>query len=152
MVDPNAAWPPPRPPDCNAALVLADGTVFWGRGIGATGRAVGEVCFNTSITGYQEAVTDPSYAGQIITFTYPLVGNYDVGAAAMESERVQARAVIMREAKNGEDAADAEGGWLDWLDACGVPAITGVDTRTLVRHIRDRGAMRGGVFTGEMSL
>ena len=101
------------------------------------------------MTGYQEAVTDPSYAGQIITFTYPLVGNYGVGAPAMESDRVQARAVIMREAKNGEDAADAEGGWLDWLADCGVPAITGVDTRTLVRHIRDRGAMRGGIFAAE---
>ena len=79
-----------------------------------------------------------------------MVGNYGVGAAAMESDRVQARAVIMREAKNGEDAADAEGGWLDWLDACGVPAITGVDTRTLVRHIRDQGAMRGGIFPAEV--
>ena len=68
----------------------------------------------------------------------------------MESDRVQARAVIMREAKNGEDAADAEGGWLDWLDDCGVPAITGVDTRALVRHIRDRGAMRGGIFSAEL--
>ncbi len=111
----------------------------------------GEVVFNTSITGYQEAVTDPSYAGQIITFTYPLVGNYGVGAEAMESDRVHARAVVMREAKNGEDAAGAEGGWLDWLDACGVPAITGVDTRALVRHIRDRGAMRGGIFSAEVA-
>ncbi len=102
--------------------------------------------FNTSITGYQESVTDPSYAGQIITFTYPMIGNYGVGAPAMESDRIQARAVIMREARNGEDAADAEGGWLDWLRSCGVPAITGVDTRTLVRHIRDLGAMRGGIF------
>jgi carbamoyl-phosphate synthase small subunit len=106
----------------------------------------GEVVFNTSITGYQEAVTDPSYAGQIITFTYPLVGNYGVAAQAMESDRVHARGVVMREAKNDEDAANAEGGWLDWLEACGVAAISGVDTRTLVRHIRDRGAMRGGIF------
>src|SRR5437016_5183781 len=70
--------PMPRPPDCNAALVLADGTVFWGRGVGANGTAVGEVCFNTAITGYQEVLTDPSYAGQIITFTFPHIGN--VGA------------------------------------------------------------------------
>ena len=110
----------------------------------------GELVFNTSITGYQEAVTDPSYAGQIITFTYPLVGNYGVAADAMESDRVHARGVVMREAKNGEDATDAEGGWLDWLDACGVPAIGGVDTRALVRHIRDRGAMRGGIFAVEV--
>jgi len=130
-------------------VLLEDGTRLDGELCGAEADALGEVVFNTSITGYQESVTDPSYAGQIITFTYPLVGNYGVGAPAMESDRVQARAVIMREAKNGEDAADAEGGWLDWLKACGVPAITGVDTRTLVRHIRDRGAMRGGIFTAE---
>jgi carbamoyl-phosphate synthase small subunit len=111
----------------------------------------GEIVFNTAMSGYQEAVTDPSYAGQVITFTYPMIGNYGVGAAAMESDRVQARAVIMREARNGEDAADAEGGWLDWLEACGVTAITGVDTRTLVRRIRDRGAMRGGIFGAELS-
>ena len=109
-------------------------------------ESTGEVVFNTAMTGYQEAVTDPSYAGQIITFTYPLIGNYGVGADAMESEQVHARAVIMREGKNGEDAADAEGGWLDWLADCGVPALSGVDTRELVRHIRDRGAMRGGIF------
>jgi carbamoyl-phosphate synthase small subunit len=132
-------------------VLLEDGTRFDGELCGAGGDALGEVVFNTSMTGYQEAVTDPSYAGQIITFTYPLIGNYGVGAPAMESDRVQARAVIMRDAKNGEDAADAEGGWLDWLDACGVPAITGVDTRRLVRHIRDQGAMRGGIFAAEVA-
>src|SRR5271168_1729432 len=75
MTDPNAASAMPRPPDCNAALVLADGTVFWGQGIGAPGQTVGEVCFNTAMTGYQEILTDPSYAGQIITFTFPHIGN-----------------------------------------------------------------------------
>lgn len=128
-------------------VLLEDGTRFDGVLCGSGTETTGEVVFNTSITGYQESVTDPSYAGQIITFTYPLVGNYGVSAEAMESDRVHARAVVMREAMNGEDAADAEGGWLDWLDACGVPAISEVDTRTLVRHIRDRGAMRGGVFS-----
>ena len=127
-------------------ILLEDGTRFDGELVGSGGEVTGELVFNTSITGYQEAVTDPSYAGQIITFTYPLVGNYGVAADAMESDRVHARGVVMREAKNGEDAADAEGGWLDWLDACGIPAIGGVDTRALVRHIRDRGAMRGGIF------
>jgi carbamoyl-phosphate synthase small subunit len=102
------------------------------------------------MTGYQESVTDPSYAGQIITFTYPLIGNYGVSAAAMESEAAHARAVIMRDAHNGEDCATAEGGWLDWLSDCGVAAITGVDTRALVRHIRDKGAMRGGIFSSEL--
>jgi carbamoyl-phosphate synthase small subunit len=132
-------------------ILLEDGTRFDGELVGSGGEITGEVVFNTSITGYQEAVTDPSYAGQIITFTYPLIGNYGVGAEAMESDRVQARGVVMREAKNGEDAGGAEGGWLDWLEACGIAAITGVDTRTLVRHIRDRGALRGGIFSAEIS-
>ena len=132
-------------------VLLEDGTRLDGELLGPGGEATGEVVFNTSMTGYQEAVTDPSYAGQIITFTYPLIGNYGVSADAMESERVQARAVIMREGKNGEDAATAEGGWLDWLRDGGVPAIGGIDTRALVRHIRDRGAMRGGIFPAELS-
>jgi carbamoyl-phosphate synthase small subunit len=127
-------------------LLLEDGTRFEGDLCGALEPALGEVVFNTSMTGYQEAVTDPSYAGQIITYTYPLVGNYGVSAQAIEAERPHARGVVMRDAKNVEDAADAEGGWLDWLRDTGVPAISGVDTRALVRRIRDRGAMRGGIF------
>ncbi|MGH2742867.1 MAG: glutamine-hydrolyzing carbamoyl-phosphate synthase small subunit, partial [Thermoleophilaceae bacterium] len=111
---------------------------------------LGEVVFNTAMSGYQEAVTDPSYSGQIIVFTYPLIGNYGVAARHMESDRVHARAVIMREGVDREDAQHAEGGWLSWLRACGVPALTGVDTRALVRHIRDKGAMRGGVFDDEV--
>src|SRR5438874_843473 len=87
MTDPTAARPSPRPPDCNAALVLADGTVFWGRGLGATGQAVGEVCFNTSITGYQEILTDPSYAGQIITFTFPHIGTVGANPEGMDLAR-----------------------------------------------------------------
>jgi carbamoyl-phosphate synthase small subunit len=130
-------------------LLLEDGTRFDGELCGDASRVTGEVVFNTAMTGYQEAVTDPSYAGQIITFTYPLIGNYGVSGEAMESERVQARAVVMRDAHNGEDAADAEGGWLDWLRDAGVAAITGVDTRALVRRIRDAGAMRGGIFGAE---
>jgi carbamoyl-phosphate synthase small subunit len=120
-------------------------------GKGPDPSGLGEVVFNTSMSGYQEAVTDPSYAGQIIVFTYPLVGNYGVSAEAMESDRIHARAVVMREAVNREDAPGAEGGWLSWLEDCGVPAITGVDTRALVRHIRDKGAMRGGVFSADVS-
>src|SRR5215204_6614893 len=131
-------------------VLLEDGTRLDGELVGSGGDVTGEVVFNTSMTGYQEAVTDPSYAGQIITFTYPLVGNYGVSTEAMESERIQARGVIMREGKNGEDAATAEGGWLDWLRDHGVAAIGGIDTRALVRHIRDRGAMRGGIFPAEL--
>ena len=134
-------------------VLLEDGTRLDGELCGAQGDAVvGEVVFNTAMTGYQESMTDPSYAGQLITFTYPMIGNYGVAAEAMESDRIHARAAIMRDARNSEDAAGAEGGWLDWLRDCGVPAITGVDTRALVRHIRDEGAMRGGVFPAEISV
>jgi carbamoyl-phosphate synthase small subunit len=133
-------------------ILLEDGTRFDGWLCGAGTAITGEIVFNTAMTGYQEAVTDPSYVGQIITFTYPLIGNYGVASEAMESDRVQARGVIMREAKNGERAADAERGWLDWLEDCGVAAIHEVDTRALVRRIRDRGAMRGGIFPAELSV
>jgi len=133
-----------------AYLLLEDGTRFEGDSVGAPLCATGEVVFNTSMSGYQESVTDPSYRGQIIVFTYPLIGNYGVSAEAMESDRIHARAVIMREGVNREDAPGAEGGWLTWLSDCGIPALSGVDTRALVLHIRDKGAMRGGVFPAEM--
>jgi carbamoyl-phosphate synthase small subunit len=129
-----------------AYVLLEDGTRFDGLGCGADAPAVGEIVFTTSMSGYQEAMTDPSYAGQLITFTYPQIGNYGVSPAAMESDRIHARAAIMRVAVNRDDAPGAEGGWLDWLIAHGIPAITDLDTRALVRHIRDAGAMRGGVF------
>jgi carbamoyl-phosphate synthase small subunit len=127
-------------------VLLEDGTRFDGETCAAEGHAVGELVFTTGMCGYQESMSDPSFAGQLITFTYPHIGNYGVSAQAMESERPWARAAIMREACNREDAPTAERGWLDWLSDCGVQAITGVDTRTLVRHIRDAGAMRGGLF------
>ena len=132
-------------------VLLEDGTRLDGEAVGAAGPALGEVVFNTAMTGYQESVTDPSYAGQIIVFTYPLIGNYGVSAQAMESDRVHARAAIMRAAVNHDDSPGSEGGWLDWLRDCGIPGITGVDTRALVRHIRDEGAMRGGVFPASVS-
>jgi carbamoyl-phosphate synthase small subunit len=133
-----------------AYLLLEDGTRFDGDSAGAEIAATGEVVFNTSMSGYQEAVTDPSYRGQIIVFTYPLIGNYGVAAAHMESDAVHTRAVIMREGIDRHGAASAEGGWLSWLAERGVPALSGVDTRALVRHIRDKGAMRGGVFPAEL--
>ena len=134
-----------------AYLLLEDGTRFDGESVGAAATGTGEVVFNTAMSGYQEAVTDPSYAGQIIVFTYPLIGNYGVAQSQMESDRIHARAVIVREGVDREDAAHAEGGWLTWLADCGIPALSGVDTRALVRHIRDKGAMRGGVFGAEMA-
>ena len=132
----------------SAYVLLEDGARFDGEACGAPGSVTGEIVFNTAMSGYQESVTDPSYAGQLITFTYPHIGNYGVSGEAMESDRVHARAAIMRAAADRDDAPGAEGGWLSWLADCGVPAITGVDTRALVRHIRERGAMRGGVFPG----
>ncbi len=133
-------------------VLLEDGTRFDGEWCGAEAPAVGEVVFTTGMSGYQESMTDPSFAGQLITFTYPHIGNYGVSADAMESGRPWARAAIMREACNREDAPTAERGWLDWLSDCGVSAISQVDTRALVRHIRDAGAMRGGVFPASVEL
>ena len=132
-----------------AYVLLEDGTRLDGDACGARRHVTGEVVFNTGMSGYQESMTDPSYRRQIITFTYPHIGNYGVSARAMESDAVHARGAIMRAATDFEDAPGAEGGWLAWLEACDVPAITGVDTRALVRHIRDAGSMRGGIFPGE---
>jgi len=139
------------PADATAYVLLNDGARFDGIACGADQLAVGEIVFTTAMTGYQEAMTDPSYAGQLITFTYPQIGNYGVMTEAMESDRVHARAAIMRAAVDREDAAGAEGGWCSWLADCGVPAITDLDTRALVRHIRDQGAMPGGVFPASVS-
>jgi carbamoyl-phosphate synthase small subunit len=132
-----------------AYVLLQDGARFDGIACGADEHAVGEIVFTTAMSGYQEAMTDPSYAGQLITFTFPMIGNYGVSEDAMESDRIHARAAIMRAAVDHEAAGGEgrnHGGWLRWLTDAGVPAITDVDTRALVRHIRDRGAMRGGVF------
>ncbi len=140
--------------DPTAYVLLEDGTRFDGEACGDVNPAdpaVGEVVFTTGMSGYQESMTDPSFAGQLIAFTYPHIGNYGASAQAMESERAWARAAIMREACNREDAPTAERGWLDWLADCGVQGISGVDTRTLVMHIREAGSMRGGVFPAEMS-
>jgi carbamoyl-phosphate synthase small subunit len=121
-------------------LVLEDETVFHGESVGAPGYAFGEAVFTTAMTGYQEVVTDPSYCGQIVCFTAPMVGNYGVAEHRSESPRPHARAVVMREARGPE--------WTDWLhDRC-IPALTGIDTRALVFHLRERGAMRGAVVTG----
>ncbi|MCW3028059.1 MAG: carA [Solirubrobacterales bacterium] len=136
--------------DATGYVLLEDGTRFDGDACAAPGHAVGEVVFTTGMSGYQESMTDPSFAGQLITFTYPHIGNYGASTEAMESGRAWARAAIMRDARNGEDAPSAERGWLDWLADCGVVGITGVDTRALVMHIRNAGAMRGGVFPGAM--
>ncbi len=122
-----------------AMLVLEDGSVFTGESVGAEGSAFGEAVFTTSMSGYQEVATDPSFEAQLVCFTAPMIGNYGVADARSESKRTHARAVIMREARGPE--------WTHWLHENGVVALTGVDTRSLVLHLRDRGAMRAAVVT-----
>ncbi|HKF15009.1 MAG TPA: glutamine-hydrolyzing carbamoyl-phosphate synthase small subunit [Gaiellaceae bacterium] len=125
-------------------LVLEDGTVFRGESVGAPGFAFGEAVFTTAMTGYQEVVTDPSYAEQLVAFTAPMVGNYGVARERAESARPHARGVLMREARGPA--------WTDWLVARGLPALSGIDTRTLVIRLREAGAMRAAVVAGEASV
>jgi len=128
----------------NGFLLLEDGTVFRGESVGAEGYAFGEAVFTTAMTGYQEVVTDPSYADQIVCFTAAMVGNYGVAPTRSESPRAHARAVVMREARGPA--------WTDWLHDQGVVALTGVDTRSLVLHLRQAGAMRAIAMGGEASV
>jgi carbamoyl-phosphate synthase small subunit len=122
-------------------LLLEDGTVFPGESVGAEGVAYGEAVFTTAMTGYQEVVTDPSYAEQVVCFTAPMVGNYGVGRWRSESVSTHARAVVMREARGSE--------WTDWLRDRGLVALSGIDTRSLVLHLRQAGAMRAAAVSGE---
>ena len=132
-----------RPPGCDAAVVLEDGRVFWGRGAGVQGVALGEVCFNTSLSGYQEILTDPSYAGQIITFTFPHIGNVGTNAEDAETTTPAVRGCILR-ADITDPANWRSTEHLDsWLKKNNLVAVTGIDTRRLTRHIRDNGAPRG---------
>jgi carbamoyl-phosphate synthase small subunit len=127
----------------NGFLALEDGTVFHGKSVGAEGYTFGEAVFTTAMTGYQEVVTDPSFAEQIVTFTAPMVGNYGVEPSRSESAHVHARAVVMREARGPV--------WTDWLAGNGLVALSGVDTRTLTLHLRNRGAMRAVAVAGDAS-
>ena len=132
----------------SARLALADGSVFEGRAVGATGHAGGEVVFNTSMTGYQEMLTDPSYAGQLLTLTYPMIGNYGVDAAVEESGRIQPRGLIVREVAPVSSHPLATSDLATFLAERGVVAIDGVDTRAITRRIRRHGVMLG-VITNE---
>jgi carbamoyl-phosphate synthase small subunit len=125
-------------------LALEDGTVFRGQSVGADGVAFGEAVFTTAMTGYQEVVTDPSYAEQVVCFTAPMVGNYGVAPERSESGRAHARAVVMREARGPA--------WTDWLRERGLVALSGIDTRSLVLHLRAGGALRAAAVSGEASL
>lgn len=129
-----------------ALIALEDGLVLRGRALGARGTRLGEMAFTTGMTGYQEAVTDPSYLGQILIFAAPMIGNYGAGPAGAESDRPWPGAVVMNSARNLPGSGGGEG-WCDWLARHEVVAIDGVDTRLLVRRLRDSGAMRGGVST-----
>lgn len=136
---------PSSPPssDITSALVLADGTVFWGYGIGAEGTVVGEVCFNTSITGYQEILTDPSYAGQIITFTFPHIGNVGANASDNETKAPACSGLIIRDPITDPANYRSEGHLNDWLKSVNLVGIAGIDTRRLTRYIRANGAPNG---------
>jgi carbamoyl-phosphate synthase small subunit len=126
-----------------AVLVLSDGTVFFGHGVGREGTAVGEVCFNTSMTGYQEILTDPSYAGQIITFTFPHIGNVGTNNQDIECEKVAARGLVIRADITQPSNWRALEPLQKWLSEKGLVGIAGLDTRALTIRIRDRGAPNG---------
>jgi carbamoyl-phosphate synthase small subunit len=128
-----------------AYLLLEDGTRFDGEGAGAVGVALGEAVFTTGMTGYQETLTDPSFAGQIIAFSAPMIGNYGVEPDVGESDRVQAIGMVCREARNAAPAGRR--GLLDWLVEAGVPVLFGIDTRALVQHLRDHGSQRAALVT-----
>ena len=126
-------------------LLLEDGRSFPGEMIGAPGETLGEAVFNTSMTGYQEVLTDPSYAGQIVAMTYPLIGNYGVTAEDAESGDVQVAGFVMREASRTYSSWRAGGSLQDYLAQAGIVALEGVDTRALTRHLRSAGAMRAAI-------
>nr|WP_314465393.1 glutamine-hydrolyzing carbamoyl-phosphate synthase small subunit [uncultured Novosphingobium sp.] len=130
----------PKPEGATGVLVLSDGHVVWGRGFGAVGEAVGEVCFNTAMTGYQEVMTDPSYAGQIVTFTFPHIGNVGVNDEDLESRVDGAVACVVREDVTLPSNFRSAGEFGDWLALKGKVGLSGVDTRALTRRIRLQGA------------
>ena len=134
-----------QPANANAILVLADGTFFWGHGIGLENDIVGEVCFNTSMTGYQEIITDPSYAGQIITFTFPHIGNVGTNLDDLERETAAAAGVILKSDITAPSNYRATQDFSCWLASAGLTGIAGIDTRNLTRRIRHFGAMNGTI-------
>jgi len=134
-----------------AILALEDGSVFHGQGFGAHAAASGEVCFNTSMTGYQEILTDPSYKGQIVTMTYPLIGNYGVNTVDVESWRPHAAGFVIRELSPVVSNWRADFSLEKYLEDNGIPGIQGIDTRALTKKLRVRGALNGFISTVEIS-
>jgi carbamoyl-phosphate synthase small subunit len=137
--------PVAQPDGATGVLVLADGTVLWGVGYGAAGAGVGEICFNTAMTGYQEILTDPSYAGQIITFTFPHIGNVGANPDDMEREKRAAIGCITRELPTAPSNFRSVQTLPEWMAAQGLIGLAGIDTRALTRRIRDGGAPTGVV-------
>src|SRR3954452_5022290 len=133
-----------------AKLALEDGTVFTGTSIGADGEVDGEVCFNTSMTGYQEILTDPSYRGQIVTMTYPQIGNYGVNAEDVESVRPHLAGFIVREHSRTQSNFRSEQSLSEYLVQHGIVAIESIDTRSLVRKLRSLGALKGVISTQDL--
>lgn len=136
---------PPQPSGATGVLVLADGTILWGLGYGAAGAGVGEICFNTAMTGYQEILTDPSYAGQIITFTFPHIGNVGANPEDMERDKRAAIGCITRELPTAPSNFRSVQTLPEWMAAQGLIGLAGIDTRALTRRIRDAGAPTGVV-------
>jgi len=134
-----------------ALLALEDGRIFEGESFGASGTEVGEICFNTSMTGYQEVLTDPSYRGQIVAMTYPLIGNYGTNATDQESTRPQVRGFVIEELSQLPSNWRAEESLDEYLKRWTVPGVEGIDTRALTRHLRTRGAMKACLTTQKMS-
>ncbi len=134
-----------------AILALEDGSVFHGAGFGAATSACGEVCFNTSMTGYQEILTDPSYKGQIVTMTYPLIGNYGINDQDVESWRPHAAGFVIRELSPVVSNWRADRSLASYLEQNGIPGIQGIDTRALTKKLRVRGAMKGFISTQPIS-
>ncbi len=134
-----------------AKLALEDGSVFVGESFGATGEVDGEVCFNTSMTGYQEILTDPSYRGQIVAMTYPEIGNYGVNASDVESQKPHLAGFVVREVSRIDSNFRSEGMLGDYLRRYGIVGIAGIDTRALVRRLRNFGAMKGVLSTVDLN-
>lgn len=134
---------------CNAVLLCADGTVFQGEGVGASGMAMGEVCFNTGMSGYQEVITDLSYAGQVIVFTFPHIGNVGCNVEDLESLEPACRGIVLREKPTEMSNYRGEDSLQEWLKARDITGICGIDTRALTRHIRRNGAQNVLIWHGE---
>lgn len=126
-------------------LVLEDGSIFRGQGFGANVPTVGEVVFNTTMTGYQEVLTDPSYSGQLVTLTYPLIGNYGINRRDFESGRIQVSALVVRQHCDMPSHGSSDQTIHEFLEGQGVPGISGVDTRAITRRLRNRGVMMGAI-------